>query len=132
VAAVPRPGALTLLVVDDSQFARNRIQRAVALRHVGRVVHAANGREAIEAFRREQPDLVTMDLTMPELDGIAATTEMVRLRPDVRILVVSALADKATAIEALKRGACGFLLKPFDDLRLNDALALMTKGVGHG
>jgi two-component system chemotaxis response regulator CheY len=132
MAAVPQPGALTLLVVDDSQFARNRIQRAVALRNVRRVLHAANGREAIDVFRREQPHLVTMDLTMPELDGIGATEEMVRLRPDVRILVVSALADKATAIEALKRGACGFLLKPFDDLRLNDALALMMKAAPHG
>jgi two-component system chemotaxis response regulator CheY len=132
MGAVPNAGGLTLLVVDDSQFARNRIQRALALRNVRRVLHAANGREAIETFRRAQPHLVTMDLTMPELDGIGATAEMVRLRPDVRILVVSALADKATAIEALKRGACGFLLKPFDDLRLNDALALMLKAAPNG
>ncbi len=129
MAAVPQSAGLTLLVVDDSQFARNRIQRALALRPVKRVLHAGDGREALAVFRREQPQLVTMDLTMPELDGIAATTEMIRQRPAARILVVSALADKATAIEALKRGACGFLLKPFDDLRLNDALALMMRGV---
>jgi two-component system chemotaxis response regulator CheY len=132
MAAVPQAAGLTLLVVDDSQFARNRIQRALAQRPVKRVLHAANGREALDVFRREAPQLVTMDLTMPELDGIATTAAMVRLRPDVRILVVSALADKATAIEALKRGACGFLLKPFDDLRLNDALALMLRGAPHG
>jgi two-component system chemotaxis response regulator CheY len=124
--------SLKLLVVDDSQFARNRIQRALALRAVRQVIVAANGREALELFRREQPQLVTMDLTMPELDGIATTTEMVRIRPDVRILVVSALADKATAIEALKRGANGFLLKPFSDLQLNDALSLMVKAIAHG
>lgn len=121
-----------LLVVDDSQFARNRIQRALALRSVRKVIVASNGVEALAVFQREQPQLVTMDLTMPQLDGIGATTEMVRLQPSVRILVVSALADKATAIEALKRGANGFLLKPFTDAQLNDALTLMIRALPHG
>jgi two-component system chemotaxis response regulator CheY len=123
---------LKLLVVDDSQFARNRIQRALALRAVRKVIVASNGVEALAMFQREQPQLVTMDLTMPELDGIGATTEMVRLQPDVRILVVSALADKATAIEALKRGANGFLLKPFTDAQLNDALTVMMRASPYG
>jgi two-component system chemotaxis response regulator CheY len=130
--AVAVQAELKLLVVDDSQFARNRIQRALALRPVRKVLVAANGIEALELFRREQPQLVTMDLTMPELDGIATTGEMVRLQPLVRILVVSALADKTTAIEALKRGANGFLLKPFTDLQLNDALVLMMRSLRHG
>ncbi len=118
---------LKLLVVDDSQFTRNRIQRALALRPVRRVLAAADGEQALEIFRREQPELVTMDLTMPKLDGIATTRAMVDLQPRVRILVVSALADKATAIEALKQGANGFLLKPFTDNQLNDALALLMR-----
>lgn len=129
--AVAAMRELTLLVVDDSQFARGRIQRAVGQRAVRRVLQAANGREALELFRAERPALVTMDLTMPELDGIGTTTEMVRIDPEVRILVVSALADKTTAIEALKRGANGFLLKPFSDSQLNDALNLLLRARPH-
>ena len=79
-----------------------------------------------------RPDVVTMDITMPEVDGIAATTEMVRSNPKALILIVSAVADKPTAIEALKRGAHGFLLKPFTDQQLADALAVLINGAGHG
>jgi two-component system chemotaxis response regulator CheY len=129
---LPSRSGLKLLIVDDSQFARSRIQRALALRNVRRVVSATNGREAIEVFAREKPDLVTMDLTMPELDGIEATAAMVRADPRVRILVVSALADKMTALAALKQGASGFLLKPFTDAQLNDALALLVEARTHG
>jgi two-component system chemotaxis response regulator CheY len=129
---LPSRAGLKLLIVDDSQFARSRIQRALALRNVKRVLSATNGREAIDVFAREKPDLVTMDLTMPELDGIEATAAMVRADPRVRILVVSALADKATALAALKQGASGFLLKPFTDAQLNDALALLVEARNRG
>lgn len=123
---------MKLLVVDDSKVIRNRIERAVSFRRIKKVLTAANGEEALAVFRRELPELVTMDITMPMLDGIACTSAMVGLRPDVQILIVSAIADKATAIEALKRGANGFLLKPFTDVQLNDALEVLMKGRGHG
>ena len=83
---------------------------------------ANNGREAVELFRRTQPDVVTMDLTMPEMDGIECVQRLVALNSKVLILVVSALADKATAVEAIEKGANGFLCKPFTDRQLNDAL----------
>jgi two-component system chemotaxis response regulator CheY len=74
-------------------------------------------------FERTQPDVVTMDLTMPEMDGIQCVEEIVQMNPNVLILVISALADKATAVEAIEKGANGFLCKPFTDRQLNDALA---------
>jgi two-component system chemotaxis response regulator CheY len=123
---------MKLLIVDDSLVIRNRIERALAFRKIKRVLTAANGVEALEVFRRERPELVTMDITMPLLDGIEATAAMVRIRPDVQILIVSAIADKATAIEALKRGANGFLLKPFTDAQLNTSLATLTGEAGRG
>ena len=83
---------------------------------------ARNGREAVELFRRTRPDVVTMDLTMPEMDGIDCVEQLVAINPRVLILVVSALADKATAVEAIEKGANGFLCKPFTDRQLNDAL----------
>lgn len=114
-----------MIVVDDSNVIRNRIARAVdagkipAVRVVGM---ANNGKEALRQCRELMPDVVTMDLTMPEMDGIACTESLVRIKPDVLILVVSALSDKATALEALQKGAHGFVCKPFTDDELANAL----------
>ena len=83
---------------------------------------AANGVDAIELFMATDPDVVTMDITMPHMDGIECVERLVEIKPDVLILVVSALADKATAVEAMEKGANGFLNKPFTDRQLNDAL----------
>jgi two-component system chemotaxis response regulator CheY len=63
-----------------------------------------------------------MDLTMPEMDGSDCVAQLVERDPLIRILVISALADKLTAIDAIEKGACGFLCKPFTDRQLNDAL----------
>lgn len=123
---------MKLLIVDDSRVIRNRIQRVVGTRKFSQVLTAANGREALEVFKRERPEVVTLDITMPEMDGIAATAEMVHTDPKALILIVSAVADKPTAIEALKRGAHGFLLKPFTDQQLSDALAILINGASHG
>jgi two-component system chemotaxis response regulator CheY len=114
------------MVVDDSNMIRTRISRAVqtsdVLRGVALVGLARNGAEAVRLARATQPDLVTMDLTMPEMDGVACVGQLVRLFPDIRILVVSALNDKSTAIAALREGARGFLPKPFTDDALRMAL----------
>jgi two-component system chemotaxis response regulator CheY len=116
-----------LLIVDDSNIIRRRIERSQQFEELEVVGSAANGFEAIEMFRRTDPDMVTMDLTMPQMDGIECITQLVQLKPQVRILVISALADKATAVEAMERGANGFLNKPFTDRQLNEAIAeLMT------
>jgi len=66
----------------------------------------------MEIFAEFRPDLVTMDITMPELDGLECVSRMTRMRPGVKILVISALGDRHTAVDAVKRGAGSFLLKP--------------------
>jgi two-component system chemotaxis response regulator CheY len=111
-----------LLVVDDSNVIRRRIERANEVPGIEFVGSASNGVEALEMHARLQPTLVTMDLTMPEMDGAECVSQLVQRDPQLRILVISALADKLTAIEALERGASGFLCKPFTDRQLNDAL----------
>jgi len=124
---------MRLLIVDDSNMIRSRISRVVqtgGLAHVSLVGLARNGAEALRIARTTQPDVVTMDLTMPEMDGIECITEMLRILPKTSILVVSALSDKSTAIAALKLGARGFVAKPFSDDELKMALldVMETRG----
>ena len=116
-----------LLIVDDSNIMRRHIERSQQFDDLEIVGTAANGVEAVELFKRTDPDIVTMDLTMPLMDGIECISQLVALKPSVRILVISALADKATAVEAMERGANGFLNKPFSDRQLNEALAELLR-----
>ena len=112
-----------ILLADDHAVVRRGLRALLEARLDFEVcAEASNGREAVELFRRTSPDVVTMDLTMPEMDGIECVQELVALNPNVLILVVSALADKATAVEAIEKGANGFLCKPFSDRQLNEAL----------
>ncbi|HQQ63126.1 MAG TPA: response regulator [Pseudomonadales bacterium] len=113
---------MKLMIVDDSMAIRNKIARENALEGITKILSAKNGKEAVEMFRDALPDIVTMDLTMPEMDGVECIKELIKLKPDVVILVISALADKATAIQAMHNGARGFLCKPFSQNQLSDAL----------
>jgi two-component system chemotaxis response regulator CheY len=131
VPSLERRGAkrpLRLLIVDDSNIVRRRIERSQQFDELEVVGAAANGVEALDLFKRTDPDLVTMDLTMPQMDGIECIEKIVQLKPEVRILVISALADKATAVDAMENGANGFLNKPFTDRQLNEALAELLRG----
>lgn len=115
----------SMLIVDDSMTIRNRISRLIAsprLPHINIAGLAANGLMAIEQAREARPSLITMDLTMPQLDGEACIEQIAGFLPDARILVISALSDKATALRAIKKGAHGFLHKPFSDDELLDSL----------
>ena len=111
------------MIVDDSNIMRRRIERSQQFDDLEVVGTAANGVEAVELFKQTDPDVVTMDLTMPQMDGIECIEQLVAAEADVRILVISALADKATAVEAMEKGANGFLNKPFSDRQLNEAIA---------
>lgn len=116
---------MRLLIVDDSNMIRTRIARVVqggGLHGVSIVGLARNGAEALRIAKVAHPDVVTMDLTMPEIDGIQCIQELLKIDPRVNILVVSALSDKSTAIQALKLGARGFVAKPFSDEELQLAL----------
>ena len=116
---------MRLLIVDDSNMIRSRISRVVqngGMPNIALVGLARNGAEALRIARSTMPEVVTMDLTMPEMDGVECITEMLRILPRTSILVVSALSDKSTAIQALKMGARGFVSKPFTDDELKMAL----------
>jgi two-component system, chemotaxis family, chemotaxis protein CheY len=118
---------LSLMIVDDSNIIRRKIERCNDSDKFNVVGSAANGAEALELFQKIRPQVVTMDLTMPEMDGIACIQQLVAIDPTVNILVISALSDKATGIEALKKGARGFLCKPFSEEQLLEALTELTE-----
>ncbi|MGH1487023.1 MAG: response regulator transcription factor [Cellvibrionaceae bacterium] len=119
---------LKLLIVDDSNIIRSRIERIYQDDSIVKVVgKAANGRIAIQLVNQLAPDIVTMDLTMPKVDGVACIERLKEIKPTIKILVVSALSDKATGIEALTKGARGFLCKPFTDDDLKSALDKLVK-----
>ncbi|HEX5125621.1 MAG TPA: response regulator [Rhodocyclaceae bacterium] len=114
--------SLKLMIVDDSNIIRGKISRTLTQHHLKVVSTASNGEEAVKQFAADKPDVVTMDLTMPRMDGLECIQKLKQMNPKVKILVVSALADKTTAIQALKEGAQGFLCKPFTEEDLTDAM----------
>jgi len=120
---------MKLMIVDDSNIIRNRIARIASntslnqkLPSIEIVGTAASGVEAHALFLKTRPEIVTMDLTMPEMDGVECTTLLTGIDSQVKILIISALSDKATGIQALMNGAEGFLYKPFTDEELINAL----------
>lgn len=116
----------TLMTVDDSLIIRNKIERCSVTSGTFTVIaKAQNGDEAIRLFKQYQPELVTMDLTMPNMDGLECIQSLKAIDPKVKILVVSALSDKPTGIKALKYGAKGFVSKPFTEEDLLEAINRM-------
>ena len=129
-SAAPPPAALKLLIVDDSNIVRKTIERTLGGLYPLEVRMARDGVEALEAYREMRPDIVTLDITMPQMDGLTCLEEMRRFDHRARVLVISALADRATAVDALRRGAEAYLCKPFtsgelvevfEELRAGDA-----------
>jgi two-component system, chemotaxis family, chemotaxis protein CheY len=86
------------------------------------VGEASNGEEAIERYEEVRPDVVTMDITMPEMDGVQAVREILRQDPAARIVMVSAMGQQALVVEAIQAGARDFVVKPFDQARLVEAI----------
>jgi two-component system chemotaxis response regulator CheY len=113
---------MKLLIVDDSNVIRRSIQRMISDPSY-EVRTASDGYEALLVFDEFEPDIVTMDITMPRMDGLACVDAILEKKPEARILVISALADKSTAVEAVKRGAMGYLIKPFTTESLSTEIA---------
>src|SRR6478735_6454131 len=100
MSAVPKPRQqLRMMIVDDSNVMRRRIERSQQNDLLEVVGTAVNGLDAVTKFKQLMPDVMTLDLTMPEMDGIECVEHVIKIKPDVLILVVSALADKATAVQ---------------------------------
>jgi two-component system, chemotaxis family, chemotaxis protein CheY len=112
-----------LLVVDDALFMRKMI-RDVAIEAGWEVAgEARNGLEAVELYDRLRPDLVTMDVVMPEMSGLEALRKIRAVDPDAQVVMVTALDQKQTLMESIRDGAIDFIVKPFDRGRIVSLLA---------
>ena len=115
-----------VLVVDDAAFMRMRLSKILTAEG-HEVVEASNGVEAIAAYEARKPDVVLMDITMPEMDGLQALREIRAKFPDAKVIMCSALGQESTVIEAIKSGAKDFVVKPFQP---ETVLAAVKKQVG--
>jgi two-component system chemotaxis response regulator CheY len=102
-----------LLIVDDSNIMRRAIEKYLENKGFTQVETAADGEAALRIFSQFLPDLVTLDITMPRMDGLTCLDRMLAIKPGAKILIISALKDSVTGLQALKKGAAGFLPKPF-------------------
>ena len=119
---------LKFVVVDDAVFMRTLIKRMIEENSEYVVVgEGSNGYEAIDQAKKHQPDIVTLDITMPEMDGIMAIKEILEVCPETKIIMVSAMGQQSMVIDAIKLGAKDFIVKPFDKTRVQQAIENVLK-----
>lgn len=112
----------TVLIVDDAVFMRMKLKDILEKNGYTVVAEAANGQEAVEKFKAEKPDLTTMDITMPEMDGVAALKEIRAFDPEAKIVMCSAMGQQTMVMDAIRSGAVDFIVKPFDTDRVLKSL----------
>jgi len=114
--------AKRILIVDDAAFMRMMIKDILIKNNFEVVGEAQDGSEAVEKYKDLTPDLVTMDITMPEKDGITALKEIRQINPEARIVMCSAMGQQAMVIDAIQAGAKDFIVKPFQSDRVIEAI----------
>lgn len=116
-----------ILIVDDAAFMRMMIKDILQKNNFEIVGEAQNGIEAVEQYKELRPDLVTLDITMPEKDGISALKEIIAFDPNAKVIMCSAMGQQAMVIDAIQAGAKDFIVKPFQPERVLEAI---TKVLG--
>lgn len=111
-----------ILIVDDAAFMRMMIKEILAKNGYTVVGEASDGSQAIEKYRELRPDLVTMDITMPEMDGIQALKEIRQMDAAAKVIMCSAMGQQAMVIDAIQAGARDFIVKPFQADRVIEAI----------
>lgn len=115
--------AKKILIVDDTLFMRVKLKGLLEKWGYQIVGEGANGLEAIDKFKALSPDIILMDITMPEMDGISALKEIKSIDPKAIVVMVSAMGQESSVKEAIMAGARNFVVKPFQDDKIQDVLA---------
>lgn len=111
-----------ILIVDDAAFMRMMLKNILAQNGYEIAGEASNGLEAVTLYKELKPDLVTMDITMPEMDGIAAVKEIKKIDPEAKVIMCSAMGQQSMVIESIQAGAKDFIVKPFQPDRVLEAV----------
>ena len=114
--------AIRVLIVDDAAFMRMMIKDILSKNGYEVVGEAENGQKAVEKFQELKPDLTTMDITMPEMDGITAVKEIKKIDANAKVIMCSAMGQQSIIIEAIQCGARDFIVKPFQPDRVLEAV----------
>lgn len=114
--------AKNVLIVDDAAFMRMMIKDILSKNGYNIAAEAENGKIAIEKYNEVKPDLVLMDITMPEMDGIQALKGIKTIDPNASVIMCSAMGQQAMVIEAIQSGAKDFIVKPFQAERVLEAV----------
>ncbi|MDZ5473366.1 response regulator [Bacillus sp. 31A1R] len=112
-----------ILIVDDAKFMRLTLSNILQKTNHEVVGEGENGKVAIELYRELNPDLVTMDITMPEMSGLEAVKEIKKEFPNAKIIMCSAMGQQKMVVEAIEAGAKDFIVKPFDEGRVLEAIS---------
>ncbi len=123
--------ARTVLVVDDVAFIRKTLIDILSKAHYQVVGEAENGLEAIEKFSKLRPDVVTMDVVMPQMSGIEATRKIVKKDKDAKVVVITAMGHESLIAEAINAGARDYILKPFSTADILKTLEHVFTGSEH-
>ena len=119
---------LKVLIADDAIFMRTMIRDILEKNGYEVVGEASTGKEAVEKYQRLQPDMVTMDIVMPGMGGIEAVKAIMKIDPNGKILMCSAMGQKALVIEAIQAGAKDFVVKPFQPSSVIEAITRILEG----
>lgn len=112
-----------VLVVDDAVFMRMMVREILEKNGFEIVAEAENGLKAIEQYKTSKPDIVTMDITMPEMNGIEALKKIKAYDPGARVIMCSAMGQQSMVMDAIKAGAIDFVVKPFNSDRVIEAMS---------
>lgn len=111
-----------IVVVDDAKFMRMTLSNILTKTNHEIIGEGENGKEAIELYRKFQPDLIIMDITMPIMSGIDAVKVIKKEFPSAKVIMCSAMGQQKMVVEAIEAGAKDFIVKPFDEGRVSDAI----------
>ncbi len=120
---------MRVLIVDDTVFMRYNLTNIFKDIGCDVVGEATNGLEGVELYKKVKPDLVTMDITMPLMDGLQALKAIKQHDPDARVVMVSTMGQREFVLEAIKSGAAGFILKPFHPDKIKNMIERMERGL---
>ena len=114
---------ISIVIADDNDMMRSILRGMLRGEEYDVIGEARNGLAAVEMAERLKPDIIYMDVMMPEKNGIEALVEIKRANPEIEIIMVTGNSDPETVQESIQNGACGFIIKPFNAARVLDTLA---------